>query len=74
MAFQKLCPPKIQRLVAMVTQFLVLMLMIWATALSITDKAALPGGHIFSLLILFTGAVIGGDVFSRIQLPPLLGK
>lgn len=73
MAFQKLCSYELREFLAMLAQFTMLMVMIWTTALSITDRLALPGGHIFSLIILFTSAVAGGYIFSRIYLPPLLG-
>lgn len=73
MAFQRLCSYKLREFLAMLAQFTMLMVMIWTTTLSITDRLALPGGHIFSLLVLFTSAVAGGYIFSRIYLPPLLG-
>ncbi|XP_019930492.3 sodium/hydrogen exchanger 9B2 [Magallana gigas] len=73
MAFQRLCSYKLREFLAMLAQFTMLMVMIWTTALSITDRLALPGGHLFSLLVLFTSAVAGGYIFSRIYLPPLLG-
>lgn len=73
MAFQRLCSYKLREFLAMLAQFTMLMVMVWTTTLSITDRLALPGGHIFSLLVLFTSAVAGGYIFSRIYLPPLLG-
>lgn len=73
MAFQRLCSYKLREFLAMLAQFTMLMVMIWTTTLSITDRLALPGGHIFSLLVLFTSAGAGGYIFSRIYLPPLLG-
>lgn len=55
-------------------QFLVIFGFIWATLISVLEDEALPGGNIFSLLILFFTCVVGGYIVSLIRLPPLLGE
>ncbi|RUS84137.1 hypothetical protein EGW08_008111 [Elysia chlorotica] len=45
----------------------------WATLLAMTGDAALPGGNLFSLAVLFVACWCGGYVVGLIRLPPLLG-
>ncbi|GFR63527.1 mitochondrial sodium/hydrogen exchanger 9B2-like [Elysia marginata] len=45
----------------------------WATLLAMTGNAALPGGNLFSLAILFVACWCGGYVVGLMHLPPLLG-
>ncbi|XP_062598596.1 sodium/hydrogen exchanger 9B2-like [Saccostrea cucullata] len=73
MSFRNMCTFEPRGVLAMMVQFFVLLLMVWTVTLSITDQSALPGGHLFSLIILFVSAVSGGYIFSLIRLPPLLG-
>lgn len=46
----------------------------WAALFSITGKEALPGGNLFSLLVLFLACWCGGYVVGMVHLPPLLGE
>lgn len=69
--FAFMCPPHGN--LAMYIQFFVLCAMTWAVFIALTKDQALPGGNIFSLVILFTAAVAGGYIFSLCRLPPLLG-
>ena len=41
---------------------------------ALTHGEAMPGGNLYSLLILFIACAIGGYVISFIHLPPLLGN
>ncbi|KAK3594872.1 hypothetical protein CHS0354_005945 [Potamilus streckersoni] len=66
-----LCPPHGK--VAHYIQLVILFCVAWATLISLTQDEALPGGHFFSLLVLFFSAVIGGYIVSLFRLPPLLG-
>ncbi|CAG2225679.1 SLC9B1_2 [Mytilus edulis] len=77
-------PSRIQRLghafmlplhgnVATYLQFTVVCVQLWIIIYSLTHGQALPGGNLFSLLILFIGCAIGGYLISLIRLPPLLG-
>lgn len=67
-----MCPPHGN--LAMYIQFFVLCAVTWVVLIALTKDQALPGGNIFSLVILFTAAVAGGYIFSLCRLPPLLGK
>ena len=54
----------------------VLCIVVWAASWSILGDDALPGGNVFSLIILLIVASLGGFVVSKIPfvtLPPLLG-
>ena len=46
----------------------------WATLYSMTGESALPGGNLYSLLVLFIACWCGGYVVGKLKLPPLLGK
>ena len=46
----------------------------WATLLSMTGDAALPGGNLFSLAVLFVACWCGGYIVGLMRLPPLLGE
>lgn len=59
---------------AQYAQFCVICASVWIVLYSVSGEQSLPGGNLFSLLVLFAGAVAGGHVFSLIHLPPLLGK
>ena len=52
---------------------LVLLLLTWGVLVAITGSQALPGGNLFSLLVLFVCSVLGGMAVEAIGLPPLLG-
>ncbi|KAL5018377.1 hypothetical protein ScPMuIL_004099 [Solemya velum] len=69
--FSLRCPPHGNLM--MYIQFLVIFGFIWATLISLIGNEALPGGNIFSLLILFFTCVVGGYIVSIVRLPPLLG-
>lgn len=58
---------------AQYAQFCVICASVWIVLFSVSGEQSLPGGNLFSLLVLFAGAVAGGHVFSLIHLPPLLG-
>ncbi|GFR84750.1 mitochondrial sodium/hydrogen exchanger 9B2-like [Elysia marginata] len=45
----------------------------WATLLAMTGEAALPGGNLFSLAVLFIACWCGGYLVNLMRLPPLLG-
>ena len=47
---------------------------IWIVMYALTHGEAMPGGNLYSLLILFIACAIGGYVISFIHLPPLLGN
>lgn len=59
---------------AQYAQFCVICASVWIVLYSVSGEQSFPGGNLFSLLVLFAGAVAGGHVFSLIHLPPLLGK
>lgn len=59
---------------AQYAQFCVICASVWIVLFSVSGEQSLPGGNLFSLLVLFAGAVAGGHVFSLIHLPPLLGE
>ncbi|CAL4147907.1 unnamed protein product [Meganyctiphanes norvegica] len=52
---------------------LALLVLIWCSLVSILGDTALPGGNIFSLLVLFVLAQLAGDLVALVKLPPLLG-
>ena len=60
--------------VATYLQFGIVCLQIWIILYALTHGEALPGGNLYSLLILFIAGVIGGYFISFIHLPPLLGN
>ncbi|XP_041363754.1 sodium/hydrogen exchanger 9B2-like isoform X2 [Gigantopelta aegis] len=69
--FAFLCPPH-----GRVGGFLFLFVLFftwWGVLIAVTDKDALPGGNLFSLLILFISCWIGGYLMTLIRLPALLG-
>jgi len=41
---------------------------------SVTRQAALPGGNLFAISVLFVCCSIAGFLTGKIRLPPLLGK
>ena len=45
----------------------------WAGLIAMTSDAALPGGSLYPMLILFLGAWTGGYLIKPTTLPPLLG-
>jgi hypothetical protein len=55
-------------------QFAVVCLQIWIVLYTLTHAEALPGGNLFSLLVLFVCCAVGGYLISFAHLPPLLGK
>ena len=46
----------------------------WGVLVAITNTDALPGGNLFSLLVLFFTCWFGGYLITYIRLPPLLGN
>ncbi|KAK3087377.1 hypothetical protein FSP39_005190 [Pinctada imbricata] len=54
-------------------QFAIICLQIWGILVALTQDQGLPGGNLFSLLVLFVACVFGGYVISFVNLPPLLG-
>jgi len=65
------CPP--HGMVGRVMTGVALLLLIWGALVSILGETALPGGNIFSLLVLFVLAQLAGDLVALVKLPPLLG-
>ncbi|XP_047741012.1 sodium/hydrogen exchanger 9B2-like [Hyalella azteca] len=65
------CPPhgKVGEVLTQVVQ----LLLVWGALYAITGDAAAPGGHIFSLLVVFVCSVMGGKVTEACGLPALLG-
>ncbi|KAA0184656.1 Na+/H+ antiporter (NHA)-like [Hyalella azteca] len=49
------------------------LLLVWGALYAVTGDAAAPGGHIFSLLVVFVCSVMGGKVTEACGLPALLG-
>lgn len=45
----------------------------WASLACILGQTAMPGGNIFSMVIVYGCAVIGGKLVGMVKLPPLLG-
>ena len=60
--------------VATYLQFGIVCIQLWIILYSLTHGEAMPGGNLYSLLILFIFCAIGGYFISLIRLPPLLGK
>ncbi|XP_062598595.1 sodium/hydrogen exchanger 9B2-like [Saccostrea cucullata] len=58
---------------ALYSMFCFICVSAWIILYSVSKEQSSPGGNLFSLLVLFAGAVIGGHIFSLIRLPPLLG-
>ena len=59
-------------MISLVTSLLVFVLT-WASLACILGQEAMPGGNIFSLVIVYGVAVIGGKIAGHAKLPPLLG-
>ena len=55
-------------------QFAIVCIQIWIVMYALTHGEALPGGNLYSLLILFIACAAGGYLISFIHLPPLLGN
>lgn len=51
----------------------VLLGMVYGFLVAILGDTALPGGNIFSLIVLFLVALIAGAAVTPLKLPPLLG-
>ncbi|KAG0726903.1 Sodium/hydrogen exchanger 9B2 [Chionoecetes opilio] len=66
-----LCPPH-GRVGKWLTGLLIVSL-VFGSLVSLLGAAALPGGHIFSLFIVFLGAEAAGRAMVPLHLPPLLG-
>ncbi|KAA0201437.1 Na+/H+ antiporter, 3-like [Hyalella azteca] len=64
---------KLWREVGEVLTQVVQLLLVWGALYAITGDAAAPGGHIFSLLVVFVCSVMGGKVTEACGLPALLG-
>lgn len=47
--------------------------LVWGSLACILGSDAMPGGNLFSLVIVFGCAVVGGKLVSLVNLPPLLG-
>jgi len=54
-------------------RFMAVSLALWVVLYCLTHKEALPGGNLYSLLVLFVCSAIGGYLISFVHLPPLLG-
>ncbi|XP_018012556.2 sodium/hydrogen exchanger 9B2 [Hyalella azteca] len=65
------CPPHGK--VGEVLTYVALLLLTWGALYAITGDASLPGGNLFSLLVVFVCSVIGGKITEACGLPPLLG-
>lgn len=65
------CPPHGK--IGLMLTYLLLLLLTWGSLYSITGSMALPGGTLFSLLVVFVCSVMGGKVSQSCRLPPLLG-
>ena len=65
------CPPHDN--VGQALTMFVLLLLAWGALVAITGPHALPGGNLFSLLVLFVCSVIAGKAVEVVGLPPLLG-
>ncbi|XP_037084502.1 sodium/hydrogen exchanger 9B2-like [Pollicipes pollicipes] len=65
------CPPwgRLEQLLVAVLVTLAL----WALAVSLADKEALPGGQIFGVLCVVVLSLAAGWLVERLRLPPLLG-
>jgi len=48
--------------------------LLYGSLWSITGEAALPGGNLFALSVLFVCCYIAGVLIGKIRLPPLLGE
>ena len=59
--------------IASYLQVAIICAQIWIVLYALTHGEALPGGNLYSLLILFIACVIGGYIISFLHLPPLLG-
>ncbi|CAL4221245.1 unnamed protein product, partial [Meganyctiphanes norvegica] len=51
----------------------VLFLLLWGSLASVTGDAALPGGNLFTILVLFILAKLFGMAVELVKIPPLLG-
>ncbi|XP_071552282.1 putative SLC9B1-like protein SLC9B1P1 isoform X4 [Panulirus ornatus] len=65
------CPP--HGLVGKGLTFLLILLLVFGSLISILGATALPGGNIFSLCVLFVVAELAGLAMTPLKLPPLLG-
>lgn len=66
-----MCPPHGK--LAQWATLILSVLIFWGVLWSITGASALPGGSLFSILVLLVSAVIAGQLVALIKLPPLLG-
>merc|ERR1712106_549539 len=66
-----LCPP--HGAVASLLTWIVISAATWACVYSILGAEALPGHNLFSLGVLFLACHAGGELVSKVRLPPLLG-
>ena len=67
-----LCPPFGQ--LGAVYTFAIAAILLWSSLWALLGNDALPGGNIFGLVILFIGAIVGGNIVEKIlPMPPLLG-
>ncbi|CAL4065695.1 unnamed protein product, partial [Meganyctiphanes norvegica] len=51
----------------------VLFLLLWGSLISVTGDASLPGGNLFTILVLFVAAKLLGMAVDLVKIPPLLG-
>ena len=67
-----LCPPhgKFAKILTLILS----LLLIWATCVSLLGPAALPGGNLFGIFVLFVMCSLGGQLVNVMRMPPLLGK
>ena len=66
------CPPHGK--VSEVLTFSLAVILFWIVLLAVTEEAALPGGNIFALIVLFLLCLLGGELVTLIHLPALLGE
>ncbi|XP_045612006.1 sodium/hydrogen exchanger 9B2 [Procambarus clarkii] len=66
------CPPHGK--VGDCLMWLVIGFAIWGSLIALTGDSALPGGNLFSLVVLYVLAVVVGAAASLADLPPLLGS
>lgn len=67
-----LCPPHGPPSLAL--GLLLAFLLLWGCLWSFTGSEALPGGRVFSLIVILTLGHVAGQLLSIINVPPLIGK
>jgi len=67
-----MCP--IHGRLASVAVLIVMAGLLYGSLWSVTGEAALPGGNLFDLSVLFVCCYLTGILIGKIHLPPLLGE